>query len=111
MGVLSYAIFEDLLLLLTLKLSAVILAPAGTVYMLLGDKGNNGDNSIVTKLITRRVRIARRLVAKISPHHALPNRSPVGIPRGGRHHCFSWLLHRGQVPDAELIFFTVHFLR
>ena len=31
--------FEDLLHLLTLKLSAVILAPAGTVYMLLGDKG------------------------------------------------------------------------
>ena len=81
-----YAIFEDLLHLLTLKLSAVILAPAGTVYMLLGDKGNDGDNSIVTKLITRRVRIARRLVAKISPHHALPNRSPVGIPCGGRHH-------------------------
>ena len=103
--------FEDLLLLLTLKLSAVILAPTGTVYMLLGDKGNDGDNSIVTKLITRRVRIARRLVAKISPHHALPNRSPVGIPRGGRHHCFSWILHRGQVPDADLIFFTVHFLR
>ena len=91
MGVLFYAIFEDLLHLLTLKLSAVILAPAGTVYMLLGDKGNDGDNSIVTKLITRRVRIARRLVAKISPHHALPNRSPVGIPRGGRH-CFSWIL-------------------
>ena len=103
--------FEDLLLLLTLKLSAVILAPAGTVYMLLGDKGNDGDNSIVTKLITRRVHIARRLVAKISPHHALPNRSPVGIPRGGRHHCFSWILHRGQVPDADLIFFTVLFLR
>ena len=103
--------FEDLLLLLTLKLSAVILAPTGTVYMLLGDKGNYGDNSIVTKLITRRVRIARRLVAKISPHHALPNRSPVGIPRGGRHHCFSWILHRGQVPDADLIFFTIHFLR
>ena len=103
--------FEDLLHSLTLKLSAVILAPAGTVYMLLGDKGNDGDNSIVTKLITRRVRIARRLVAKISPHHALPNRSPVGIPRGGRHHCFSWILHRGQVPDADLIFYTVHFLR
>ena len=79
--------------------------------MLLGDKGNDGDNSIVTKLITRRVRIARRLVAKISPHHSLPNRSPVGIPRGGRHHCFSWILHHGQVPDADLIFFTVHFLR
>ena len=79
--------------------------------MLLGDKGNDGDNSIVTKLITRRVRIARRLVAKISPHHALPNRSPVGIPRGGRHHWFSWILHRGQVPDADLIFYTVHFLR
>ena len=79
--------------------------------MLLGDKRNDGDNSIVTKLITRRVRIARRLVAKISPHHALPNRSPVGIPRGGRHHCFSWILHRGQVPDADLIFYTVHFLR
>ena len=71
--------FEDLLHLLTL-------APAGTVYMLLGDKGNDGDNSIVTKLITRRVRIARRLVAKISPHLPLPNRPPVGIPRGGRHH-------------------------
>ena len=55
------------------------------------------------KLITRRVRIARRLVTKISPHHALPNRSPVGIPRGGRHHCFSWILHRGLVPDADLI--------
>ena len=78
--------FEDLLHLLTLKLSAVILAPTGTVYMLLGDKGNDGDNSIVTKLITRRVRIARRLVAKISPHLPLPNRPPVGIPRGGRHH-------------------------
>ena len=89
MGVLflcNYLFFEDLLHFLTLKLSAVILAPAGTVYMLLGDKGNDGDNSIVTKLITRRVHIARRLVAKISPHHALPNRSPVGIPRGGRHH-------------------------
>ena len=79
----------------TLKLSAVILAPAGTVYMLLGDKGKHGDNSIVTKLITRRVRIARRLVAKISPLHVLPNRSLVGIPYGGRHHSFCWRLHRG----------------
>ena len=71
MGVLFYAIplFEDLLHVLTLKLSAVILAPAGTVYMLLGDKGNDGDNSIVTKLITRRVRIARRLVAR--SHHIM----------------------------------------
>ena len=111
MGVLFLCNFEDLLNLLTLKLSAVILAPAGTVYMLLRDKENYGDNSIVTKLITRRVRIARRLVAKISPHHALPNRSPLGIPRGGRHHCFSWILHRGQVPDADLIFYTVHLLR
>ena len=85
MGVLFLKIYLFIIL-LTLKLSAVILAPAGAVYMLLGDKGNDGDNSIVTKLITRRVRIARRLVAKISPHHALPNRSPVGIPRGGRHH-------------------------
>ena len=75
--------------------------------MLLRNKGKHGDNSIVTKLITRRVRIARRLVAKISPHHALPNRSLVGIPYGGRHHCFSWMLHRGQVPDAELMFYTV----
>ena len=62
-------LFEDLLHVLTLKLSAVILAPAGTVYMLLGDKGNDGDNSIVTKLITRWVRIARRLVAR--SHHIM----------------------------------------
>ena len=71
---------EDLLHFLTLKLSAVILAPAGTVYMLLGDKGNDGDNSIVSKLITRWVRIGRRLVAKISPHHALPNRFRLESP-------------------------------
>ena len=65
---------------LTLKLSAVILALAGTAYMLLGDKGNDGDNSIVSKLITRWVCIARRLVAKISPHHALPNRFRLESP-------------------------------
>ena len=71
---------EDLLHFLTLKLSAVILAPSGTVYMLLGDKGNDGDNSIVPKLITRWVHIARRLVANISPHHALPNRFRLESP-------------------------------
>ena len=76
----NYLFLEDLLHFLTLKLSAVILAPAGTVYMLLGDKGIDGDNSIVSKLITRWVRIARRLVAKISPHHALPNRYRLESP-------------------------------
>ena len=55
---------------LTLKLSAVILAPAGTVYMLLGDKGSHGGNSIVAnKLITGRVLIDRCLAAR--SHHVI----------------------------------------
>ena len=55
---------------LTLKLWAVIPAPAGTVYMLLGDKGSHGGNSIVTnKLITGRVLIARCLAAR--SHHVI----------------------------------------
>ena len=60
----------------TLKLSAVLLAPTGTVYMLLGDKEgtlNNGDNSIVTKAYHTSGSYSQALVAHISSRQSQSN--------------------------------------
>ena len=63
----QFLFFEDLLHFLTLKLSAVIPAPTGTVYMLLGDEWRQPEERRqfdCHKLFSRRVLKARRFGSK-----------------------------------------------
>ena len=72
----------------TLKLSAVLLAPAGTVYRLLGNQGSRHEKQnirLLLNLIIRRVLIDSRLEAFLQYVRLSRIERQEGIPHGGRH--------------------------
>ena len=72
----------------TLKLSAVLLAPAGTVYRLLGNQGSRHEKQNIRlslNLIIRRVLIDSRLEAFLQYVPLSRIERQEGIPHGGRH--------------------------
>ena len=105
---------------LTLKLLAVILAPTGTVYMLLGDKWRQPEErrqfDCHKAILTSGSKSQAFVVVNISPRQSHSNGCPLGFPGESRHHSFSlvaasWTSSGCRSDHPQLLILPVRFSR